>query len=127
MPVVLLIDDDPDQLLIYGQFLQKHGCEVVTARGAAEGFRALEEQAIDIIVCDIMMPEVCGHDLLAEVKSNPRHSELPIIMLTAADYFEDFSIKKGADSFCRKSSSARELLRQIEKLLSLKNGEGETA
>lgn len=81
---ILIIDDEEELLQLLERFLTNEGFEVTAACNGKEGLDKFKEQAPDLIICDIMMPEVNGYDVLKEVKKKKEH-QTPFIMLTGVD------------------------------------------
>lgn len=115
---VLLVDDDKDQLQVLELFLSKQKFSVITANGAKEALKTLKQAPVDLVICDLMMPEMSGKDFLQRVRNSERYATLPIIMLTATT--EDLELEvlsSGADMFCTKDKIKKDLLSQIKLLL----------
>jgi two-component system phosphate regulon response regulator PhoB len=120
---LLLIDDDEDQLAVLGAFLEQRGYKVQAFRRAQEALTAIKEAPIDCVICDVMMPEMSGKDLVNRLRSEAVSVDVPIIMLTAAR--EDLApelLSIGADEFCLKRDIKRNLVPLIESVL--KQGSG---
>ncbi|EOZ99150.1 two-component hybrid sensor and regulator [Indibacter alkaliphilus LW1] len=89
---VLVVDDDAINRLILKKVFEKENHEVFTANNGVEAIDILEEQAgFDLVITDIMMPQMDGLELLAKIKHNKKINKLPIIGLTAGnvDYFRN--------------------------------------
>jgi CheY-like chemotaxis protein len=80
---VLAIDDDPVALELIDSALRPEGFEVVLAGGGREGIDRAAAEPFDLVVCDLLMPEVDGFDVVTDLKSHPSTSEVPILILTA--------------------------------------------
>ncbi len=80
---VLVIDDEPDVLLLCRVNLEFEGYEVVGATDGVEGLEAARRVMPDIVLCDVMMPRMDGWQVLAAIKEDPRTADIPVIMLTA--------------------------------------------
>ncbi|WP_211654890.1 response regulator transcription factor [Planococcus alpniumensis] len=116
MHKILLIDDEQRMLDLLSLYLTPHQYQCTKAQGAREALRYLETQAFDIVLLDIMMPEMSGFELCAKIRS---FSDVPIIMLTAREQQEDIvkGLKLGADDYITKPFNEEELLARIEALL----------
>lgn len=113
---ILLVDDDPDQLLLLSAFLERENFEVVTVDTAKNGLNTLHETQVDIVITDISMPEMDGLEFSSELKK--RHKEVPIILLTAGLHPINFSEKNfKADAFCMKHDLKRGLISAIHSLV----------
>ena len=116
MHKILLIDDEKRMLDLLSLYLTPHHYQCTKAQGPREALRYLETQACDIVLLDIMMPEMSGFELCAKIRS---FSDVPIIMLTAREQQEDIvkGLKLGADDYITKPFNEEELLARIEALL----------
>lgn len=117
-PTILLVDDDDDQLLIFDAFLKGKGHNVVTARSATEALHILKDVHIDLVICDMNMPEMTGGEFVQQIRYLKGFAHLPIISFTAVEEFAEEDIRKlGFNLFCRKQDARRLLFGQIEQLL----------
>lgn len=115
---VLLIDDDQDQLMLFEALLNKGGYQVVTAQSAKQGVNVLKEDPIDLIVCDVMMPQIDGEKLVQHLRKSKRCANIPIIMITAGGQEGEMTfLASGADMFCNKLEAHKNLLSQVRMLL----------
>ncbi|MFP3355763.1 response regulator transcription factor [Planococcus sp. SIMBA_143] len=116
MKKILLIDDEQRMLDLLALYLTPHHYQCIKAQGPWEALRHLETQAFDIVLLDIMMPEMSGFELCVKIRS---FSDVPIIMLTAREQQEDIvkGLKLGADDYITKPFNEEELLARIEALL----------
>jgi len=116
MNKALLVDDEERMLDLLTLYLKPHDYSCQKALGAGEALSSLEAEAFDIILLDIMMPEMNGWDLCRKVREI---SDIPIIMLTAREEKEDIvkGLKLGADDYITKPFSEDELLARMEALL----------
>ena len=82
---IMVVDDEPDILTTVGQMLEMSGYEVIRVIDGKECFKKLNESSTnpDLILLDIMMPDISGWDVAARIKENPRWSSIPIVFLTA--------------------------------------------
>ncbi len=119
---ILLVDDEPEILEISRDYLKASGFDVVTARDGALGLSAARREKPDLIVLDLMMPEMDGLDLCRAIR---RESNVPIIMLTArvdeADKLVGLEI--GADDYMTKPFSPRELVARVKVVLRRVSGD----
>jgi two-component system phosphate regulon response regulator PhoB len=109
---VLVVDDDELSRTLVARVLESHGLAVETVTSGVEALIALERRRPDVIVLDIMMPGMSGAEVLDRVKSSPRFSAIPVIMLTARADDEDLiaSYQSGADYFVSKPLVPSQLL-----------------
>lgn len=110
---ILIVDDDPNIRQLLQLTLQVEGYEVVQAEDGARALSLLEREPVDLIVLDLMLPEVDGWQVCRKVRET---SEIPIIMLTAKDDEVDtiLGLKLGADDYITKPFSPRELVARVE-------------
>ncbi|MBN1622537.1 MAG: response regulator [Endomicrobiales bacterium] len=78
---ILIVDDEPDILVVLGEFLSNEGFKVFTAKNGQQGIEKIKEHNIDLLLLDIAMPEMNGIETLKEIKKIK--SVLPTIMITA--------------------------------------------
>jgi CheY-like chemotaxis protein len=80
---VLIVDDEPDNLVIAEKVLKFGGATVHTARNGQEGMEVVEKATLSFILLDLSMPVMDGWDMIKQVKANPATQHLPVIALTA--------------------------------------------
>ena len=119
---IMVVDDNPDIITIVRTILEGKGYNVVSAYGGAELLSRLEEQKPDLIILDIMMPQMDGLEALTRLKGAPDTSPIPVILLTAKVQYEDVlgGYKLGADYYITKPFTSTQLINGINLLL----GEG---
>jgi signal transduction histidine kinase len=127
---ILLVDDCKTFLLTTHQFLQPH-FKISAVQSGQEALQLLdnaftpthaensEENHIDLMVVDWMMPEMSGLELIQKIRENPYYREIPIIMLSGKDSLEDVTsaIEMGADDFINKEADLKLLEKKIDVLL----------
>ncbi|MBP6901219.1 MAG: response regulator transcription factor [Burkholderiaceae bacterium] len=116
---LLLIDDDLRLSTMVGDYLRANGYEVDTAGSLAAGRDRLRMGNYDALVLDLMLPDGDGLDLTRELRADPRHKRLPLLMLTARGEPLDrvLGLELGADDYLPKPFEARELLARVKALL----------
>lgn len=116
---ILLIDDSMTQLEMLKLQLTKSGFEVQTAKDGSEGYKKVFEVAPDLILSDVMMPNLNGFQLCRLLKNNELVKEIPIILLTALDKKIDkfWGNKSGANKFISKTASYEEIEENIKKII----------
>ena len=122
MPTVLLIDDNRAVTEIIRALLQRNNYSVLVANAPESAQELLFDNRVDVIVSDVMMPQVDGFELGRRIRANAQTANIPIIFLTALDSMEDEfeAWLSGADAFMVKPFKARDLLNSIEKVLTSK-------
>ncbi len=125
MARVLIVDDDPVILEVIGDILKKNGYEVVAAPNGTAGIRELERKYFDLVLTDLVMPDVDGMEVLNHVVSTT--PKAICIILTGHGTIKSSveAIKKGAFDYITKPITADELLVVIEKALKFRNLEEE--
>ena len=116
--MILLVDDDPEILALLRDFLQAD-YNIMFAENGVEAFEKTITHMPDLIVSDVMMPEMDGIDLCGKLRENFDTSHLPLILLTAKAEIEDriSGLRAGADSYIPKPFHPQHLKVRIEKLL----------
>ncbi|WP_010647467.1 response regulator transcription factor [Oceanobacillus massiliensis] len=116
MNKVLLIDDEKRMLDLLALYLKPHHYQCQKALGAKEALSYIKVEKFDVILLDIMMPEMNGWELCKEIR---RFSEVPIIMVTAREQKEDIvkGLKLGADDYITKPFNEEELVARMDALL----------
>jgi DNA-binding NarL/FixJ family response regulator len=112
---ILIIEDDPSYRNVMEVILQMEGFEVRTASGGASGIALLREKRPNLILCDIMMPEMDGHSVLDALKSEKKLADIPFIFVTALADRVDLrrGMSEGADDYLTKPFSADELVAAV--------------
>mgnify|MGYP000090661012 CR=1 FL=1 len=118
---LLLIDDDPNLILLVKDYLEFRGYEVITAENGREAIQILDLETphIDMIICDVMMPEMDGYALVQHVRENPRTNWIPVLFLSAKGQSQDRvkGLNTGADVYMVKPFEPEELVAQVESSL----------
>jgi DNA-binding NtrC family response regulator len=117
---ILLVENEEAQGLLYGQELSEEGYLVIWARNGKEALKHLEESPCDLVVLDIVMPEMDGLEVLAKIVS--RYKKMPVILHTAYAHYKNDFMTWLADAFVVKSSDVSMLKKTVKELLR-KSGE----
>jgi len=122
---ILLIDDDPDLVNAVSMILESKNYKVAAAFGGIEGLEKAKTENPDLIVLDVMMPDKDGYAVCKELKSDPRLSSIPVILLTAVvshisttRYTQQMGLETEADDYIDKPVEPDVLVTRIETLLS---------
>ncbi len=89
---ILVVDDDLGVCQSLRDLLTQEGCSVVVATGGREGIARLETEAVDLVLSDVVMPDLDGYQLFQEVRH--RHPEIPVVLMTAFHFDKDHVIKR---------------------------------
>ncbi len=126
MTRILVVEDESSFSEALEFLLGKEGFSVVTAATGTEALKKFDQGGIDLILLDLMIPEVSGTEVCRQIRSK---SKVPIIMLTAKDSEVDkvVGLEIGADDYVTKPYSARELVARINAVLRRNTGDGITS
>ncbi len=115
---ILVVDDEPDTLGLIKLTLQTAGYQVQTATGGREGLRLVREEPFDVVILDIMMPDVSGFDVMRELNNDPTPPP-PVIFLTAKSGEEDreTGLSLGVTHYLLKPITRGSLLDAIDQAL----------
>jgi len=116
---ILVIDDSSTNVVLLNAVLLQYGYEVITAFSAKEAFRLLEKESPDLILLDLLMPEISGFDFLGEIKKKKKLKNIPVVIVSAVGSKENVSLTQelGAVSFINKPVNIEELLNTVSGLL----------
>ena len=116
---ILCVDDEFSALKILETILQAHGYEVMFADSGKDALELISKQKIDLVLLDVLMPELNGYEVCRRIRSDERFKNVPIIMVTSLTSKEDRirSIEAWADDFISKPFDRMELLTRIKVLL----------
>jgi len=123
-PKILVVDDEPEAVELLEFNLKQAGYVVSTAGDGADALKRARSQTPDMIVLDVMLPEMDGFEICKSLRLDSSTAKIPIIMLTAkaAEIDRVLGLELGADDYLTKPFSPRELLLRIKKIL----GRGQT-
>jgi CheY-like chemotaxis protein len=115
---VLVVDDNEDVLEVMKHLLIELGAEAVTAHGGKEGIDAALEHKPDLILLDLMMPDMPGEEVAAALRENTETGEIPIVFLTGLASEEDTKKRPSAGyRFLSKHLPPDEIMKEIEDIL----------
>ena len=116
---ILVVDDDENILNLEKTILGQKGFEVTGAAGGAEALRLLAERTFDLVLLDVMMPEVDGFTVCRKIKEDPRLKDIPVIFLTAKGGGDALAegFESGAVMYINKPFTANKLLTIVNTML----------
>jgi CheY-like chemotaxis protein len=119
MPKVLLVEDDESLRILYSRSLRLKKYDVETAVNGADALVKVGIYMPDVIVLDIMMPELSGIEVLKVLKSDPEYKKIPILMLTTASEISTIKecLEEGATGYIIKGGSPDEIAKKINNII----------
>ena len=119
MPAILIVDDERDLLSVLEFNLKQAGFETLLAASGAEALAQLRRRVPDLVLLDLMLPDLSGMEVCRAVKSDPRTRHVPVMMLTAKGEEVDkvVGFELGAEDYVTKPFSVRELVLRVKALL----------
>jgi DNA-binding response OmpR family regulator len=123
---ILIVDDDVDTLRLVGLMLQRQGYQIVAANNGNQALIMAKNEQPDLILLDIMMPDLDGYEVTRQLRKSPDTSKIPIIMFTAKSQLEDrvTGFEVGADDYLTKPTQPRELFAHVQEILSRQQAAG---
>jgi DNA-binding NarL/FixJ family response regulator len=123
---LLLVDDEPGLREAVSTYLEDSGFTVKVSGNAKEAWQSMETDRPDLIISDIMMPQVNGYEFLQKVRSDERFVSLPVIFLTARGMTTDRikGYQTGVDAYIPKPFDPEELVAVVQNLLNRKQSQG---
>lgn len=121
MKKILVIDDLPENVFLIQDRLEREGYEVITAFDGKTGIERAKNELPDLILLDVMMPEISGFEVCKTLIDDPSTSRIPIILVTAKTEAEDIKegLEAGAFDYIKKPFNRIELLARIHSALKL--------
>ena len=116
---ILVVDDDENSLNLERTSLEQKGFEVTTCGGGAEALEMLAGRVFDLVLLDVMMPEVDGFTVCRKIKEDPRLKDIPVIFLTAKGGGEALAegFESGAVMYINKPFTANKLITIVKTML----------
>src|SRR5512140_519035 len=119
---ILVVDDNPLNVKMLADILAFNHYQVVKASGGREALAQLQAEKPDLVLLDVMMPDLDGYSVCTAIRANPDTAMLPVVMVTALDPREERvkGVEAGADDFLSKPVNQQELLARVRSLLRIK-------
>ena len=116
---ILIVDDDPNTLRATAYALETQGYEAITAHNGSEALLTVERERPDLVILDVMMPDMTGIEVCQRLRSDERTARLPVIMVSAKGQPGDkvTGIRAGADDYVTKPVDLAELIARMERLM----------
>lgn len=121
---ILMVDDDVDFCGAVKLLLESKAYEVILAHDGKEGLEKARTVEPNLVILDVMMPEMNGYDVCVVLKTDPKLRSIPVILLTAVDqsifkttYTKEMGLMTEADDYIAKPVDSAELARRVEELL----------
>lgn len=117
---VVCVEDEPEMIDLYRLILNRRGYEVIGADGGLEGLQTIREQHPDLVLLDLMMPDMDGWEVYKQMKSDPNTASIPVIVVTAKAQSIDKVLGlhiAQVDDYISKPFSPQELLDSVEKII----------
>ncbi len=120
---LLLVDDDPNLILLVKDYLEFRGYDVIAAESGNEALEILKQHNPDLIICDVMMPDMDGYSLVKAIRSDSKIKSIPVLLLSAKGQNQDRikGFHTGADIYMTKPFEPEVLVAQIQSFLSFKD------
>jgi DNA-binding response OmpR family regulator len=116
---VLVVDDEPNIVMSLRFLMEREGFQVEVAATGEAAVAALDRQPVDLVLLDIMMPQLDGFEVCQRIRANPAWRDTKIVMLTAKgrDVERDKGMALGADAYVTKPFSTRDLVARVKQML----------
>ncbi len=120
---VLVVEDSPSELELISHYLQESGFNVIKATGAKEALEKAISQQPDVIVTDVVMPEMSGFELCRSLKKNPLTQKVPIVICSSKNQDIDrlWAKRQGANAYVTKPYTREQLLGAIKSVADTSN------
>ncbi len=114
-PQIMVVDDDQDTVAILARHLQREGFVPIEASSGAQCLKLVQENEVDVILLDLMMPDMDGFQVVRELRANPVTAEIPVIMITARDDLDARAegMRLGVSDFLAKPVFRRQLASRV--------------
>lgn len=116
---IVVIDDDRDIVKVIRVMLRVKGAEVLEAYGGIQGLELIKAEHPDLVLLDIMMPDIDGFEVMRRIKEDPATSSIPVIFISSLTGFEHLArgMKAGAKGYIEKPFTPEQLIESVESCL----------
>lgn len=121
---IMVVDDEIESVKLIGLMLQRRGYEIVAAKSGAQALEKAQTEGPDLVILDVMMPDMDGYEVCRRLRADPATANMPIIMFTAKTMVDDkvAGFQAGADDYLTKPVHPEELASRIEAVLRRTSG-----
>jgi two-component system, sensor histidine kinase and response regulator len=118
---ILVVDDSVTNVFLIESVLAEYGYSVATALSADEADKKMAQRKPDLILLDLLMPQVSGYDFIKKIKAEPRYLEIPVIVVSAVTEYESIAevMDLGAIEYVKKPVILVQLIEKIDSVLSI--------
>lgn len=119
MSTILVVEDSATQRQMIADFLEDYDFQVEIARNGVEALQHLHDSSPDVVLLDVLMPQMNGYEVCRRIKNDPKTQDIPVIMCSAKITQVDryWGMKIGADAYIGKPFKQNELIETIERFL----------
>lgn len=119
MAKILIVDDSPTQMANMTKIVEGHGHQVISASNGMEGVDKAKTEKPDLILMDVVMPELNGFQATRKITKDPETQDIPVILVTTKDQTTDkvWGERQGAKGYLVKPVQEKELIAKINELL----------
>jgi len=123
MATVLIIEDNPDNMILICDILELNGCETMQATTGLSGYAMAQERRPDYIILDIQLPDISGYEVLEKIRSSDRTQDIPVIAMTSYAMAGDKNrlLHAGCDGYIEKPIDPALVMGQIQQALDGRN------
>jgi adenylate cyclase len=120
---ILVVDDTPHNVKLLVDLLSAKGYQVKTATSGPQALLSIAEETPDLVLLDVIMPEMTGYDVCKQIRADPKTAALPVVLVTSLDPREEKirGLESGADDFLTKPINQAELIARVRTLLRVKS------
>lgn len=113
---IVVVDDEPDTAEMFAEMMELNGHRVLKSYGGAQAIHLITREKPDLVLLDIMMPDVSGLDVLRFMRRDPRLIHIPVVVVSAKSMPDDIQtgLEAGADLYLTKPVSYHDLRRAVE-------------